>query len=82
MNELTPIVAHLPTFPQSSVDICSPYEGTVRELMYKVDDEATKDKPFMMVELEEEEEDSSTSEEDSSTSEEEEEEEESSTSED
>ena len=37
---------------QSAVTIYVPYDGVVKELMYEVDDIATKGKPLMMVEVE------------------------------
>ena len=37
---------------QSAVTIYVPYDGVVKELMYEVDDIATKGKPLMMIEVE------------------------------
>ena len=37
---------------QSAVTIYVPYDGVVKELMYKVDDVATKGKPLMLIEVE------------------------------
>ena len=39
-------------FLQSAVTIYVPYDGVVKELMYKVDDVATKGKPLMLIEVE------------------------------
>ena len=37
---------------QSAVTIYVPYDGVVKELMYEVDDVATKGKPLMLIEVE------------------------------
>ena len=39
-------------FQQSAVTIYVPYDGVVKELMYEVDDIATKGKPLMLIEVE------------------------------
>ena len=42
------------SFSQSAATIHCPYEGVVKELMYEVEDVATKDHPFLMIEVEDE----------------------------
>ena len=37
---------------QSSVTVCVPYDGVVHQLMYEIDDVATRGKPLVMIEIE------------------------------
>ena len=43
---------HLPLLFQATATLYVPFNGIVRELMYEVDETATKDQPLIMVEVE------------------------------
>lgn len=47
---------HFPLLFQATATLYVPFNGVVRELMYEVDETATKDQPLIMVEVEGEEE--------------------------
>ena len=47
---------HFPLLSQATATLYVPFNGIVRELMYEVDETATKDQPLIMVEVEGEEE--------------------------
>ena len=54
-----------PLLFQATATLYVPFNGIVRELMYEVDDTATKDQPLIMVEVEGEEEEGGCEEEES-----------------